>query len=140
MKSVIFLMFFNQLVFCYNDWSSDRDPQKWNNQAKETLENLLNGKINKNIAKNIILFLGDGMGIGTITAGRIRKGQKKGFNGEETVTFMESLDQVALSKVILIQIKFNKISFNTLKTYSIDAQTTDSAGKRCFSIKFKKFY
>lgn len=106
MKSVILFIFLNHLVFCYVDWANDRDPKKWNDQAKETLENILNRKINKNIAKNIILFLGDGMGIGTITAGRIRKGQKKGFNGEETITFMESLDEVAFSKVVfLIKIK-----------------------------------
>lgn len=51
------------------------------------------------------------MGIPTVTAGRIRKGQKQGLNGEELVTHMESLPHVALSK-----------------TYNIDAQTADSAG------------
>ncbi len=39
------------------------------------------------------------MGVSTITAGRIRKGQKNGKNGEETVTNMESLPHLALSKV-----------------------------------------
>ena len=37
-----------------------------------------------------------------LKAGRILKGQLKGDNGEEEVTFMESLDHVALSKVIYI--------------------------------------
>nr|UHN91762.1 AKP3 [Brachionus rotundiformis] len=110
MKKIIVVLLLSNFVYCYVDWSSDKDPQKWNNHAKQTLENLLNKKINKNVAKNIIIFLGDGMGIGTITAGRIRKGQMKGFNGEETVTNIEALDDIALSK-----------------TYSIDAQTTDSA-------------
>ncbi|RMZ99235.1 alkaline phosphatase-like [Brachionus plicatilis] len=50
------------------------------------------------------------MGITTITAGRILKGQLKGNNGEEEITNMESMDNVALSK-----------------TYGIDSQTTDSA-------------
>ncbi|RNA26010.1 alkaline tissue-nonspecific isozyme isoform X1 [Brachionus plicatilis] len=111
MKQLISILLLSHFVYCYVDWSSDKNPLKWNNQAKQTLEHLLKRKINKKVAKNIILFLGDGMGIGTITAGRIRKGQMQGFNGEETVTYMESLDDVALSK-----------------TYSIDAQTTDSAG------------
>lgn len=39
------------------------------------------------------------MGISTVTAGRIRKGQLKGQNGEDEVTFMESLPHLALSKV-----------------------------------------
>jgi alkaline phosphatase len=37
----------------------------------------------------VILFLGDGMGLTTVTAGRIRKGQLKEKNGEEEITYME---------------------------------------------------
>ncbi|RNA41849.1 alkaline tissue-nonspecific isozyme [Brachionus plicatilis] len=99
------------LVNCSKDWSSDVQPQKWNKIAKEKIDQILNRKLNGNIAKNVILFLGDGMGITTVTAGRIRKGQLKNNNGEEEITFMESLPHVALSK-----------------TYNIDAQTADSAG------------
>ena len=66
------------LTDAFVDWSQDKDPQKWNRMAKETLDNLLNRKLNHNVAKNIILFIGDGMGISTVTAGRIRKGQKLG--------------------------------------------------------------
>jgi alkaline phosphatase len=33
-------------------------------------------------AKNVILFVGDGMGIATITAARIYAGQSKGLDGE----------------------------------------------------------
>ena len=40
------------------------------------------------------------MGISTVTAGRIRKGQLKGNNGEEEVTFMEGLPHLALAKVM----------------------------------------
>lgn len=98
-------------VTCSHDWSADQNPNKWNTYARETIESLLKTKLNRNIAKNLILFIGDGMGIPTITAGRIRKGQKMGFNGEELITNMESLPNVALSK-----------------TYNIDAQTADSAG------------
>ena len=42
------------------DWSLDQDPAKWNKQARETIESILNLKTNRNIAKNIILFIGDG--------------------------------------------------------------------------------
>ena len=44
-------------------WSDDQEPEKWNKQAFETLNNLLNRDLNNNIAKNLIMFLGDGMGI-----------------------------------------------------------------------------
>ena len=94
------------------EWpEEDKTPEKWINNAKETINSLLNRKLNGNIAKNLIMFLGDGMGIPTVTAGRIRKGQMRNKSGEEEITFMESLGNVALAK-----------------TYNIDAQTADSAG------------
>lgn len=61
-------------------------------------------------AKNVILFVGDGMGISTITAARIHAGQKKGVDGESYQLAMETLPHAALSK-----------------TYSHDAQVSDSA-------------
>ena len=62
-------------------------------------------------AKNVILFVGDGMGISTITAARILDGQLKGLDGEEN------------------QLSFGKFPFSGLsKTYNVDAQTPDSAG------------
>lgn len=62
-------------------------------------------------AKNVILFIGDGMGISTITAARIYAGQKLGQSGEEYVLPFEKFDNVAL-----------------VKTYNVDAQVPDSAG------------
>ena len=99
-----FLMIASVLIlstYADKDWSEDIKPEKWNKYARDRLDHMLNRKINKNLAKNVILLLGDGMGMSTITAGRILKGQKKGNNGEEEVTVMESLDHVALSKVKL---------------------------------------
>ena len=61
-------------------------------------------------AKNVILFVGDGMGISTVTAGRIYEGQKRGVDGESNVLAMERLPYAALSK-----------------TYTHDAQVADSA-------------
>jgi alkaline phosphatase len=61
-------------------------------------------------AKNVILFLGDGMGISTVTAGRIYDGQQKGVDGESNSLAFEKLSYAALSK-----------------TYSHDTQVTDSA-------------
>ena len=61
-------------------------------------------------AKNVILFVGDGMGISTVTAGRIYEGQKRGVDGEANSLTMERLPYAALSK-----------------TYTHDAQVADSA-------------
>lgn len=62
-------------------------------------------------AKNIILFVGDGMGISTVTASRILEGQQKGMMGEEN------------------SLSFGKFPFAGLaKTYNVDSQTPDSAG------------
>ena len=61
-------------------------------------------------AKNIILFVGDGMSIPTITAARIYAGQKRGVDGESYQLTMDQLPYSALSK-----------------TYSNDAQVADSA-------------
>ncbi|WP_297511902.1 alkaline phosphatase [uncultured Caulobacter sp.] len=61
-------------------------------------------------AKNVILFLGDGMGISTVTAARIYDGQQKGLDGESNSLSFEKLPYAALSK-----------------TYSHDTQVTDSA-------------
>lgn len=62
-------------------------------------------------AKNVILFVGDGMGISTLTAARILEGQLAGFSGEEQQLSFETFPYSAL-----------------VKTYNVDAQTPDSAG------------
>ncbi|MCL9998181.1 MAG: alkaline phosphatase [Erythrobacter sp.] len=62
-------------------------------------------------AKNVILFIGDGMGISTITAARIYDGQKRGETGEENQLSFEKFPNVAL-----------------VKTYNTNAQVPDSAG------------
>ncbi|HFB55193.1 MAG TPA: alkaline phosphatase, partial [Hellea balneolensis] len=62
-------------------------------------------------AKNIILFIGDGMGISTITAARIFAGQSEGGNGENYKLSFEKFPQTAL-----------------VRTYNLDAQVPDSAG------------
>ncbi len=63
------------------------------------LENALKLTQNTNVAKNVILFLGDGMGISTVTAGRIYSGQKLGKSGEEHLLAFDTFPYVALSKV-----------------------------------------
>jgi alkaline phosphatase len=61
--------------------------------------------INTNLAKNVILFVGDGMSLPTVTAARIYKAQYEGrqlgakINGEESYLTFEKLPHVGLSKV-----------------------------------------
>ncbi|XP_030646976.1 intestinal-type alkaline phosphatase-like [Chanos chanos] len=90
--------------------AEEQDPKFWHDKGKLALETALNLKPNLRRAKNLILFLGDGMGITTVTAARIMKGQLAGKTGEESVLAMETFPNVALSK-----------------TYNVDRQMPDSA-------------
>lgn len=56
-------------------------------------------ELNKAVAKRVILFLGDGMSIPTITASRILKGQQEGHTGEEAQLSFEQFPITGLSKV-----------------------------------------
>lgn len=75
----------------------------WNDQAQDTLQKALNveASLNRNVAKNIVYFVGDGMGVPTVTAARILKGQQAGMTGEETVLAWEDFPHVSLSKVYM---------------------------------------
>ncbi|XP_064186092.1 intestinal-type alkaline phosphatase-like [Anguilla rostrata] len=89
----------------------EESPHFWNTKGKEALSRALNLQPNLHRAKNLVLFLGDGMGVSTVTAARILKGQMAGNPGEETVLTMEAFPYLALSK-----------------TYNVDQQMPDSAG------------
>ncbi len=62
-------------------------------------------------AKNVILFIGDGMGVSTVTAARIYDGQTRGEPGEENFLSFEKLPATAM-----------------VKTYNTNQQVPDSAG------------
>jgi alkaline phosphatase len=80
------------------DWSIEKDASFWNEQARISIEEMLQRHENTRIAKNVIMFLGDGMGVSTVTAGRIRKGQMKGQLGEDFLTEMEQFAHLGLAK------------------------------------------
>lgn len=52
-----------------------------------------------NTAKNLILFLGDGMSLTTITAARIYKGQLQNTSGESGHLSFEKFPFTGISKV-----------------------------------------
>jgi len=62
-------------------------------------------------AKNVILFVGDGMSLPTVAAARILAGQRRGEPGEGTLLSWEAFPATAFSR-----------------TYNTDGQVPDSAG------------
>eukprot|EP00073_Rattus_norvegicus_P050049 XP_017452393.1 PREDICTED: alkaline phosphatase, placental-like [Rattus norvegicus] len=89
----------------------EENPAFWNQKAKEALDVAKKLKPIRTSAKNLIIFLGDGMGVPTVTATRILKGQLGGHLGPETPLAMDHFPFTALSK-----------------TYNVDRQVPDSAG------------
>lgn len=83
-------------------------PQWWyrSGAAQAAANGAMGGK-----ARNVILFLGDGMSLTTVAAARIFEGQRKGSAGEENLLSWERFPATAFSK-----------------TYNVDSQTPDSAG------------
>lgn len=82
----------------------------WQREGWNALERAKHEKIRRGPARNVILFIGDGMGVSTLTASRILEGQLRGESGEENRLSFEEFPFTALSK-----------------TYSTDQQVSDSA-------------
>ncbi len=84
--------------------------ETWQRDGWNAINKAKKEKIRKGKAKNVILFIGDGMGISTLTASRILEGQLRGESGEEN------------------RLSFEEFPFSALsKTYSTNQQTSDSA-------------
>ncbi|XP_073815782.1 alkaline phosphatase 5 [Musca autumnalis] len=84
--------------------SGEDTNEYWINLGKDFIEKKLSASINENRAKNVIMFLGDGMGLTTVSAARNLLG------GEEK------------------QLSFNEFPYTGLsKTYSVDKIVPDSA-------------
>ena len=84
--------------------------ETWRRDGWKFIADGKNQLLRKGLAKNVILFLGDGMGISTVTASRIFEGQQHGESGEENRLSFENFPYRALSE-----------------TYSTNQQTSDSA-------------
>ncbi|XP_054710256.1 alkaline phosphatase, tissue-nonspecific isozyme-like [Uloborus diversus] len=72
----------------------------WYDQAKaQLLRNLRDSKESGSaVARNVILFIGDGMGLTTVTTARILRGQLQGKTGEENQLAFDRFQHVALAK------------------------------------------
>ncbi|XP_073811724.1 membrane-bound alkaline phosphatase-like [Musca autumnalis] len=89
----------------------EKDTEYWYSSARREINKILEeSSYNYNKAKNVIFFIGDGMGLNTLTAARIRKGQLKGKTGEEESLNFQRFPHTGLSK-----------------TYCSNAQVPDSA-------------
>ena len=86
-----------------------QETSKWYKDGVQLIRDNLRLEPNKNTAKNLILFMGDGMGFTTITAARILDGQMRGETGEENVLSWEKFPWSAQSK-----------------TYNVNSQSADS--------------
>lgn len=85
-------------------------PETWKSGGKAAIKRAKKKPKFKSKAKNVILFVGDGMGISTLTAARILEGQLRGESGEENLLSFEQFPYSAFSR-----------------TYSVNQQTSDSA-------------
>lgn len=106
------------LTFCIGSQACAQDARQneifdstWWHVGAAQLEDRLSVVPNTNTAKNVILFIGDGMGVSTVTAARIFDGQSRGETGEENSLAFERFPNIAL-----------------VKTYNTDFQVPDSAG------------
>ncbi|NXI61186.1 PPBI phosphatase, partial [Anseranas semipalmata] len=108
------------LALCLGLWTGlgtavipaeEEEPSFWNNQAAAAIEASFKIQPRTSEAKNLLIFLGDGLGVPTITATRILKGQLQGKLGPETPLALDAFPYVALSK-----------------TYTVDRNVPDSAG------------
>lgn len=84
---------------------------EWYEDGQRQLKERLARKPIVRPAKNVILFIADGMDPTTITAARIYDGQKKGMIGEENMLSFETMPHLAMAK-----------------TYTTNMQVPDSAG------------
>ncbi|XP_059487982.1 alkaline phosphatase 4-like [Neocloeon triangulifer] len=87
------------------------DKNFWYEEGKARIRNQKEKKRIINRAKNVIVFIGDGMGLTTVTASRIYQGQLNGETGEENYNSYDLFPDVGL-----------------VKTYNTDRQVPDSAG------------
>lgn len=87
--------------------SEERTSQFWEASTYDQLRIQLRREENRNVAKNVIFFIGDGMSLTTITASRIYQGQKRGERGEEGQLAFEAFPYVGAVKVRCYELSSN---------------------------------
>ncbi len=95
----------------FTQTAQSESPEQWYRDGQEAVKRAKQLEPITGKARNVILFVGDGMGVTTTAAARILDGQRRGQSGEENLLSFEKLPYTAL-----------------IKTYNTDAQVADSAG------------
>ncbi|XP_038222682.1 membrane-bound alkaline phosphatase-like, partial [Zerene cesonia] len=91
--------------------AGERTAQFWVDDAQHALRaRLASGAAGTGKARNVVLFLGDGMSVPTLAAARTLLGQRNNQTGEEAQLSFEAFPTAGLAK-----------------TYCVDAQIADSA-------------
>lgn len=110
-RTSIALLGMLSVAACSNTNSTDLKPVAAADQMASSAQSAAAQTLAAGQPRNVIVFLGDGMGVSTVTAARIYAGQKLGLAGEEHSLSFEKFPNVAL-----------------VKTYNTDMQVPDSAG------------
>lgn len=93
-----------------DDHERTPEAEAWYAAGADFVEERVRDRRGPRRAKNVILFIGDGMSLTTVTAARILEGQMRDATGEENLLSFETFPATAFSK-----------------TYAVDRQVTDSA-------------
>lgn len=75
------------------------DGRFWIENGKDTVAEKVKYVNRLGVAKNVIMFLGDGMSLTTLTAARIYKGQLAKRSGESEYLSFEKFPYVGMAKV-----------------------------------------
>ncbi|XP_054280636.1 alkaline phosphatase-like [Macrosteles quadrilineatus] len=109
MRTIAFLSFVYFLTAFVIGQTVVHDRDFWYGEAREALlRRLPEGR--RPHARNVVLMVGDGMGVATLTAARLFRGQRQGELGEDTELTWDRFPAVALAK-----------------TYNMDAQIGESS-------------
>lgn len=101
----------------------EKNAQFWYDLAHEEIAKRLRlPQPDTRKAKNVIMFLGDGMSLTTVAAARILQGQLKGNTGEEDALSFEKFPYTGLSRVSkAFQLSFWSVRF----IFDLTLSTTD---------------
>ncbi|GIY35463.1 alkaline phosphatase, tissue-nonspecific isozyme [Caerostris extrusa] len=86
------------------------DPESFNEQAQSVLQKTLRRSENRNVARNIVLIVGDGMSLATVAAARVLKGPEGGQARQRGRDALRDFPNVGLAR-----------------TYATDKYVPDSA-------------
>jgi alkaline phosphatase len=97
-------------VFLAGSLTAAESPERWYQDGERRVAER-RAQLDPPPARNVILFIGDGMNLATVNAARILQGQLAGGPGEDNLLSFERFEYSALAK-----------------TYNTNQQTPDSAG------------